>query len=455
MELKKIKEIVAQMTIEEKAAMCSGDTDWTTTAVPRLGIPPIWVSDGPYGLRKENTFGVDEATGQPIKETVPAICFPAGVTTAASFDADLLFEEGQALGRNCAANDVSVLLGPALNIKRSPLCGRNFEYFSEDPFLAGKTAAAYIKGVQSMQVGACAKHFAANSQEHRRMTSSSEIDERTLREIYLTGFEIAVKEAKPWTIMSSYNKLNGTYASQNKKLLTEILVDEWGFDGFVMSDWGAVHNRVEAVAAGCSLTMPYDTAHDHLLVDAVKAGQLDEADLDLACERIMQIACYYAENKTASAMDLERDSALAHKIAEQSMVLLKNDGALPLTRGEKILFVGPFARAPRYQGGGSSRTKSIMVKSALDAAGEVDYLEGFSDLNKGLNEQLLSEVLAKATAYDRVVVFAGLPESEESEGYDRKTLQLPAYQNHAIAAISAVCPNTVIEIGRASWRARV
>ncbi|HAL74738.1 MAG TPA: glycosyl hydrolase, partial [Clostridiales bacterium] len=432
-----IKAIVAQMTLEEKAALCSGDTDWTTSGVPRLGVPPIWVSDGPYGLRKETTVGIDEASGQPIKETVPAICFPAGVTSAASFDTGLMTAEGQALGRNCAANDVAVLLGPALNIKRSPLCGRNFEYFSEDPYLAGQIAAAYIQGVQSMGVGTSAKHFAANSQEHRRMTSSSEVDERTLREIYLTGFEIAVKEAQPWTIMASYNKINGTYASQNKKLLSDILVDEWGFQGFVVSDWGAVHDRSAAVAAGCALTMPEDKANDTKLVDAVNTGRLDEAALDLACEKILGITYRYVENRMLAEMDLESDSALARKIAVESMVLLKNDGMLPMSRSARTLLVGPFAKNPRYQGGGSSKTKSLRVHSALDILGDsVDYLPGFSDSDPTANDRLLADVLAQVADYEQVVVFAGLPESMESEGYDRQHLDLPAHQNRLIAAVA-------------------
>jgi len=445
MDINKIKSWVSQLTLAEKASLCSGDTDWTTTAFPRLGIPAIWVSDGPYGLRKENTIGYDEATRQPIKKTVPAVCFPAGVTVASSFDTELIFAEGQALGRNCAANNVDILLGPALNIKRSPLCGRNFEYFSEDPLLAGKIAAAYIKGVQSMQVGTSAKHFAANSQEHRRMTSSSEMDERTLREIYLTGFEIAVKEAQPWTIMSSYNRLNGVYASQNKKLLTDILVNDWGFQGFVMSDWGAVHDRAAAVAAGCSLTMPTDNDHDQVLVDAVCSGSLDEKTLDLACERILRIVTRAAENRVSQSMDLDGDSILAKTIAEQSMVLLKNEGALPLARSEKILFVGPFAQSPRYQGGGSSKTKSILVRSALDAVGAtVDFCEGFSDNRPADNDRLFAEVLNIAALYDKVVIFAGLPESAESEGYDRRSLLLPEYQNHLIRAVAACSANVTI-----------
>ena len=316
------KKLVAQMTLEEKAGLCSGLDFWHTKPVNRLGIPSVMVSDGPHGLRKQAQVG--DHLG--INESIPAVCFPTGSCLASSFDRDLVYGVGQAIGEECQAEDVSVILGPAANIKRSPLCGRNFEYLSEDPFLSSQMAAAHIKGVQSQNVGTSLKHFAANNQEHRRMSSSSEIDERTFREIYLASFETAVKEAKPWTVMCSYNRINGVYASENHRLLTEILRDEWGFDGYVMSDWGAVNERVDGLKAGLELEMPGgSTVGDEKIVRAVKEGTLDEKVLDTACERILEIVYRYVEQKKSGVVfDHEKDHALARKTAAECMVLLRN-----------------------------------------------------------------------------------------------------------------------------------
>ena len=288
-----VKKLVAQMTLEEKAGLCSGADFWRTKAVERLGIPGVMVSDGPHGLRKQD----DQADHLGINDSIKAVCFPAACATAASFDTDMIRRMGAAIGDSCQHERLAVVLGPAVNIKRSPLCGRNFEYFSEDPYLAGRMAAAIIHGIQSRNVGTSIKHFAANSQEHRRMSSSSEVDERTLREIYLPAFERAVKEEQPWTVMCSYNRLNGVFASENPWLLTQVLRDEWGFEGFVVSDWGAVSDRVAGLKAGLELEMPSSGGvNDKKIVEAVQKGELDEAVLDRACERLLTVIYRYLEN---------------------------------------------------------------------------------------------------------------------------------------------------------------
>lgn len=373
-----VKELVSQMTLEEKAGMCSGADFWHLKGVERLGIPSVMVTDGPHGLRKQDQSG--DHLG--INDSVKAVCFPTASALACSFDRDLLFELGKALGEECQAEDVSVILGPGANIKRSPLCGRNFEYFSEDPYLSSEMAASHISGVQSQNVGTSLKHFAANNQEHRRMTASSEVDERTLREIYLASFEGAVKKGRPWTVMCSYNRINGVYASENHRLLTEILRDEWGFDGYVVSDWGAVNNRVEGLKAGLDLEMPSSGGvNDALIVKAVKEGKLDEKILDKAVERILTIIFRYVENKkNINSYDKKAHHELARKISSECMVLLKNDGILPLKKKSKIAFIGKFASSPRYQGGGSSHINSFMVSNALESASgiaEISYAKGY------------------------------------------------------------------------------
>lgn len=440
-----IPELVAQLTLEEKAGLCSGADFWHTKTVERLGIPTLMVSDGPHGLRTQ-----DPERDDP-NHSRKAVCFPAGCSAAASFDPDLARREGAAIGREARAFGVGVVLGPAINIKRSPLCGRNFEYYSEDPVLAGELAAGYINGVQSQGVGTSIKHFAANSQEYRRMSASSDMTERTLREIYLPAFETAVKKSQPWTVMCSYNRVNDVFASESRMLLTDILRTEWNFKGFVMSDWGAVADRVKGVAAGLDLEMPGSGGvNDAKIVAAVKAGTLSEAVLDKAVIRILNIVFRAADEAAAPApeLDLKGDHTIAAELAKECAVLLQNRGVLPLKKGSKVVYIGGFAKTPRYQGGGSSHINTIRVDSALEMAEShgrrVSYVEGFpADLDQREEEEFLRAVSAAAEA-DAAVIFAGLPESFESEGFDRSHMRLPESQNNLIARVAAVQKNTVV-----------
>lgn len=446
-----VKVIVKEMTLEEKAGMCSGKDFWHLKGVERLGIPEVMVSDGPHGLRKQ----AEEADHLGLNESIKAVCFPTACATACSFDRDLLQEMGERLGEECQAEDVSVILGPAVNIKRSPLCGRNFEYFSEDPYLASQMAAAHIKGVQSKNVGTSIKHFAANNQEHRRMSCSSEIDERTFREIYLGAFETAIKEAKPDTVMCSYNKINGEFASENHRLLTEILRDEWGFEGYVMSDWGAVNERVKGLKAGLDLEMPGSGGYtDKEIVEAVKNGTMDESVLDTAVERILNVVFHYVDNRQEGTFDREEDHKLAAKIAAESMVLLKNEGILPLKpEGKKIAFIGKFAEQPRFQGGGSSHINSFKITSALDAVKEVTevtYAQGYDIKEDKTDEKLHKEAVRAAKEADVAVIFAGLPDAFESEGYDRTHMRMPQCQNTLISDITKVQKNVVVVLHNGS-----
>ncbi len=451
MTAEKIKELVAQMTLEEKAAMCSGADFWHTEAVERLGIPASMVSDGPHGLRKQN----EEGDHLGINDSIKAVCFPAGCGTAASFNRELLTQMGETLGNECQAEGVSVILGPAVNIKRSPLCGRNFEYYSEDPLVASEMAGALIHGIQSKNVGTSIKHFLANNQETRRMSSDSRVDERTLHEIYLAAFEGAVKKEKPWTVMCSYNKINGTYAAQNHQYLTETLRDQWGFDGYVMSDWGAVNNRVEDLKAGLDLEMPGSNgANDKMIAGAVLSGELDESIVDEAVERILNIVFRYEDNRDHSAVfDKDKDHEMARKVAEETIVLLKNESVLPLSDSQKVAFIGKYAKKPRYQGGGSSHINSHKITSALDAAAEmknVTYAQGFDDAEDRTDEKLLAEAVEAARNADVAVIFAGLPDKFESEGFDRKHMAMPDCQNELIEKVAAVQPNTVVVLHNGS-----
>lgn len=438
------------MTLEEKIAMCSGLDFWHLKGIERLGIPSVMMSDGPHGLRKQK----DEADYLGINDSIKAVCFPTGCTIACSFDRDLLYRLGEALGIECQAENVSVILGPAANIKRSPLCGRNFEYFSEDPYLSSEMALQHIKGVQSQQVGASLKHFAANNQEERRMTASSMMDERTLREIYLASFETAVKEAKPWTVMCSYNRINGVFASENKKLLNDILRDEWGFEGYVVSDWGAVNNRVAGLEAGMDLEMPGSKGtNDPLLLEAILEKRLDESVLDRAVQRIVEKIFEFVDNRKEVTFDLEAHHQLARQFANESAVLLKNEGVLPLKSNSKIAFIGEFATNPRYQGGGSSHINSFKVSGALEAGLKVcpiTYAKGFETTTDQTNDVLLKEAIEISRQSDVVVIFAGLPDSFESEGYDRTHLSLPHCQNELIHEIAKVQPNTVVVLHNGS-----
>ena len=446
-----IRAIIREMTLEEKAGMCSGADFWHTKAVERLGIPPVMVSDGPHGLRKQS----DEADHLGINESIQAVCFPAGCGTAASFNRELITMMGETLGNECQAEGVSVILGPAVNIKRSPLCGRNFEYYSEDPYLTTEMAGAFIKGVQSKNVGTSIKHFLANNQETRRMSSSSEVDERTLREIYLAAFEGAIVNQKPWTVMCSYNKINGIYAAENKEYLTKVLREEWGFDGFVVSDWGAVNDRVKNLDAGMDLEMPSSNGiNDKLIVESVKNGSLSEAVIDLACERILNIIYRFVENRDDKAIfDRDKDHEIARKVAEETIVLLKNDGILPLNEKEEIAFIGKYAKMPRYQGGGSSHINSHKVTSAWDMVSHlknVTYAQGYNDDKDVTDELLLNEAVELAKKAKVAVVFAGLPDSFESEGFDRSHMRIPNCQNELIARITEVQPNTVVVLHNGS-----
>ena len=385
-----VKELISQMTLEEKAGMCSGLDFWHLKGIERLGIPSVMVSDGPHGLRKQ-----DEAADHlGINDSIKAVCFPPAVLSACSFDRDLMHEFGDAIGKEAQANDLSVVLGPAVNIKRSPLCGRNFEYYSEDPYLAGETAAAFINGVQKHHVGTSIKHFAANNQEYNRMSCSSDADERTLREIYFPAFETAVKKSQPYTVMCSYNQINGTFASENPWLLTDVLRGDWGFKGYVMSDWGAVNDRVAGLKAGLDLEMPSSNGvYDKEIVAAVKDGSLDERILDETVERILNIVFEYTEHREKQEFTLDADHELAKKIAAESIVLLKNDSVLPLKETETLAFIGEFAKKPRFQGGGSSHINSFRVSNVLDVVSEnanITYAKGFP-----ANADIYDEALAK------------------------------------------------------------
>ena len=445
-----IKKLVSQMTLEEKAGLCSGLDFWHTKPVERLGVPAVMVSDGPHGLRKQDS----EADHLGINESIKAVCMPAACATAASFDKEMIGHMGEAIGDSCQHEKLSVVLGPAVNIKRSPLCGRNFEYFSEDPYLAGEMSASYINGVQSRNVGTSIKHFAANNQEHRRMSSSSNVDERTLREIYFPAFEISVKKAQPWTVMCSYNRLNGTYASEHPWLLTDVLRKEWGFEGYVMSDWGAVSNRVAGVAAGLDLEMPASGGiNDKKIVDAVRTGELDEAIVDQAVERILTINYRYLENaKPETPWDQEADHQLSAQIAAECMVLLKNEDVLPLSKEDDIAFIGEFAKKPRFQGGGSSHINCFKTTSAVEAAEglKVKYAQGYSVEKDTATDEMIAEAVAAAKAAKVAVVFAGLPDAYESEGYDRTHMAMPACQNKLIEAVADANPNTVVVLHNGS-----
>lgn len=452
-----VKKLVNELTLEEKASLCSGADFWHTKAIDRLNIPAAMVSDGPHGIRKQESL----ADHMGVAESIKAIGFPTASAMACSFDRDLLHKVGDALGEECVAEDLAVLLGPGINMKRSPICGRNFEYYSEDPVVAGELGAAFVNGVQEHGVGTSLKHFAANNQEWRRMSISAEIDERTLREIYLAAFETVVKKAQPWTIMCSYNRINGVYSCENDWLLNKVLRDEWGFKGLVMTDWGAMDERVPSLKAGLDLEMPDCHGEtDKLIVKAVQSGELEESVLDTAVERILTMVDKYLTarkgidpasmvhplpSSVERGYDVAAHHALARTTAEQSAVLLKNEDILPLQKDKKIAFIGEFAKVPRIQGGGSSHINNTSVESALDAAGDsVSYAQGFHIDEETTDETLLQEAITLAKESDVAVIFAGLPDSFESEGFDRTHLNMPANQNELIARISEVQPNVVV-----------
>jgi beta-glucosidase len=448
--MKDIASIVQQMTLAEKAALVTGATPWTTTPVARLGVPELFVADGPHGVRRVedvNTLGA---------QSFPATCFPTAALLAATWNADLLHTMGQALAGEANALGVGVLLGPGVNMKRSPLCGRNFEYFSEDPFLAGELAASLTEGMQSQGVGTSLKHFAANNQEFQRFSIDTLVDERTLREIYFPAFERVVKRAQPWTVMCAYNKLNGEYCSEHYELLTTLLKDEWGFEGFVVSDWGAVHDRVKSLQGGLDLEMPGPKPfRTQKVIDAVNAGTLDAAVLDEAVRRVLTIAFRAAETPKGAVFDIDAHHALARKVAAEGMVLLKNDGILPLQHPQRIAVIGRAAQEPHFQGGGSShinptRTDSPLAELKKLASGaEISYSEGYP-VGEALQPALIDAAVAAAQRAEVALIYAALPASKESEGYDRADLDLTAQQVALIKAVSAVQPRTVVILHNSS-----
>ena len=437
------KEILNAMTLEEKAAFCSGRDFWHTKAIERLGVPSVMMCDGPHGLRKQE--GEGDHLG--INKSIETVCYPTAAALASSFDRDVMRQLGEALGQECQSENVAMLLGPGLNIKRSPLCGRNFEYFSEDPYLAGEMGSSYVKALQSKGVAACAKHFACNNQETRRMSGSSQVDERTLHEIYLPAFEAVVKNGKTRSLMCAYNAVNGEFCAENKMLLTDTLREKWGFDGFVVTDWGAVKGRAEGIASGLDLEMPGGpNATGEELIEAVKAGTLSETDLDKAVLNILHfVETALAERDENAVIDRNACRELAGKLAGECAVLLKNEDILPLQKGRKAVFIGEFAANPRYQGAGSSHINVPHPVSALEAAGDaVTYARGYDAHSSKTDEALLAEALNAAKDAEAAVIFAGLPDAFESEGADRDHMRLPDNQNELIAAVSAVNPHTVV-----------
>ena len=440
--------LLKELTLEEKCALLSGAETFKTRGMPQHGIPQIWLSDGPHGLRKQ----AGESDHLGLNPSVPATCFPTASAIANSWDAALGEKIGAALGEEAAAQEVSVVLGPGLNMKRNPLCGRSFEYFSEDPYLAGKLAAGYIRGIQSKGVAACPKHFAVNSQETRRMASDSIVDERTLREIYLTGFEIAVKEGHPRSIMSSYNLVNGTYANENKHLLMEILRGEWGFDGAVITDWGGSNDHALGVKNGSTLEMPApggDSVRE--LLAAVESGKISESDIDARLSELLPLVfdTKAALDAAPREFDAAAHHALARRAAAESLVLLKNEGSLlPLAAGSKVAVIGDFAKNPRYQGAGSSMVNSTQVDVLLDKLIDselnvIGYQQGFDRHGKP-DAALQKSACELATQADTVILCMGLDEIAESEGLDRSNLRLAQNQVDLLQAVAAVNPKIAV-----------
>ena len=439
-----VEKILSQMTLEEKASLCSGRDFWHTKAIQRLGVPSVMMCDGPHGLRKQ----VGEGDLLGINASIETNCYPTASALANSFDREVLHTLGTALGQECQAENVAMLLGPGMNMKRSPLCGRNFEYFSEDPYLAGELGAAYIQSLQAEGVAACVKHFAANNQESFRMSGCSQVDERTLHEIYLPAFEAAVKKGGTRSIMCAYNAINGQFCAENKLLLTDILREKWGYGGFVVTDWGAVKDRVKGIQAGLDLEMPGGGGtQDKQIVEAVKNGALAEEDLDRVVRNMLQFVADYLESQKSNIhVDRAAHTVLSGDLAAKCAVLLKNeDGILPLGK-DSVAFIGEFAVKPRFQGAGSSHINVPHAISAVEAAQgrSVLYAQGYDIHREDNAEALLAEAVELAKTVQTAVIFAGLPDSYESEGGDRDTLAMPENQNQLIEAVAAVNPNTVV-----------
>ncbi len=446
-------DIVKKMSLEQKANFLSGFDYWHLEESQELGLPKIMVTDGPHGLRKQNPNGDSVGLGN----SYPATSYPTAATSSCSWDVDLIEKEGRALGDECLAEEVSVLLGPGTNIKRAPTCGRNFEYFSEDPYLAGKCSAALIKGVQSKGIGTSLKHFAVNSQEAFRMIINEVVDERTLREIYLTAFEIAIKEAQPWTVMNSYNRINGEYASQNNHLQEEIARGEWGFEGLFVTDWGSSVDRIPGLYAGTDLEMPSSgDLNPNRIVEAVKNGQLDEAVLDKRVDNVVHLIMKAKEAlKEKHTYSKDEHHKIALEVAEGSMQLLKNDDSvLPVKAGQKVAIIGEMAKSPRYQGAGSSVINPTQIDNAYDAllalGVDVTYAQGYVKTKNERNEALFAEAIEAAKNADIAIVFAGLTEEFEGEGYDRENIDMPSSHNLLISEIAKANPNTAVVLAGGS-----
>ena len=443
---------LSAFTVAQKAALCLGSDMWHTAPIPEHGIEALVLSDGPHGLRRQPDGGDHAGIGGSL----PATCFPPAVALGSAWDPELAREVGAAIAREARAQGVAVVLGPGINIKRSPLCGRNFEYVSEDPHLAGRVAAGLVEGLQGEGVGACVKHFAANNQETDRLRVNAEVDERTLREIYLPAFEHVITTARPWTVMCAYNKVNGTYASQHRWLLTEVLREEWGFDGLVMSDWGAVADRVPALAAGLDLEMPpHLGVSDRAIVEAVADGTLPEEVLDTAVARVLRLV-ERARARTAADMADPAHHALARRAAAACMVLLRNDGVLPLASTGRIAVVGAFATTPRYQGAGSSQVNPTRVDSPFDELvaalpdAKVDYAAGFGIDDPSEDAALAEEAVRVAAGADVVVAYLGLPAIAESEGFDRTHIDLPTAQTDLLARLGGAGAPVVVVLANGS-----
>lgn len=453
--MNRIEELIQDLTLEEKASLCSGLDFWTTKPVDCLDIPSIMLTDGPHGLRKQ--AGDSDHLG--LNTSVPATCFPTASALAATWNRELVREVGAALGEECRQEQVGVILGPGANIKRSPLCGRNFEYFSEDPFLSGEMAKSHIQGVQRQGIGTSLKHYAVNNQEYRRMTINAIVDARALREVYLAGFEIAVRGAQPWTVMCAYNRVNGTYCCEHPLLLKEILKKDWGHEGLVVTDWGAMNDRVEALAAGLELEMPgTGSGNDALIAAAVRSGALDEDVLDAAVTRILEMV-FKAQETLAEPFTYDADAhhALARRAAGEGAVLLKNEEALlPLKKAARVAVLGAFAKHPRYQGAGSSSMNPTRLDTLYDEmaaiAGEdrISYAPGYQLREPGVDEALLEEALAAAGEADEVVINVGLPDSFEVEGLDRQHMRLPESHNRLVEAVAAAHAHVVVVLSNGS-----
>lgn len=451
----KYSDIISKMTLEQKAAFVSGFNYWYLQSAPELGLPQIMMTDGPNGLRKQNTEKRPDGIG--LGNSVPSTCFPPAATSSCSWDRELLRLEGEAIAEECLAEKVSVILGPGTNIKRSPVCGRNFEYFSEDPYLAGVCSTAFTNGVQSKGVGVSLKHYACNSQEAFRMIIDEIIDERAIRELYLPAFEMCVKEAKPWTVMNSYNKINGVYSSQNEWLQEKVLRSEWGFDGLIVTDWGASVDRVSGLECGTDLEMPSSgTLNTKKIIASVENGTLDEKVLDKAVGNVIElIEKSKPALKKSYKYDKNKHHNIAKKIAEGSMVLLKNeDSILPLKKGQKIAVIGEMAKSPRFQGAGTSVINPTMLDNAYDElvkfGADVVYSQGYDKSKDEIDDKMINDAVDSAKKADVVLIFAGLTEGFEAEGYDRKNIEMPNCQNYLISEIVKANPNTVVVLAGGS-----